>query len=557
MLIKTVEEIVNEFIREKAMISECIGTLSNVPTLIKLIRERGDSLAYKQLKYHCNMISEDIFSSIMKNLMSEITIKADVDEEDSNQVEISVDDNLIEEIKLLLTNNMATALGFYYKKGNLQFNPNNCISYLQEISDIIIKNGVLMIYNHKQGIYGILNDDLLGKILRYLMNKTIPNSWKKIYEKDIHDGLMREVVTVDESYMVDENLIPLNNGVYDISNHKLLPHDKKYMFTSKSPIDFNEDAQCSIFEKAIREINCYDEELYYCLQEVFGNALLNNTKAEKAFFFTGVGSNGKSFCSEILTAILGTNNVSNIQLNKFSETFGIETIMGKKLNIANENEIGGAISTETLKTLVSGDTINISRKFRTAIDYKSTVKLIFLLNTLPDTLDNTYGYYRKILIIPFNRVFKPNEIDIHLKEKVCNELGGVLNWCLEGASRLISNGYKFTESKAVNDITNAYKQEQNPVENYLEEVLVCDEGYSETKKSVLDGYKNWLEGENISAKGSDSPQRFWKALNNASKLNLNKDLEYKKIKGTLYLNNFKIDHSKLPQNGNNNLNFVR
>ena len=129
------------------------------------------------------------------------------------------------------------------------------------------------------------------------------------------------------------------------------------------------------------------------------------------------------------------------QLSKFSEKFGIEGIVDKSLNIANENELGGAISTESLKALISGDPINISRKFKKAINVKSNIKLIFLLNTLPDTLDNTHGYYRKILIIPFNRVFKCDEMDKDLPEKVSEELSGVLNWALEGAERLITVSY--------------------------------------------------------------------------------------------------------------------
>ena len=107
--------------------------------------------------------------------------------------------------------------------------------------------------------------------------------------------------------------------------------------------------------------------------------------------------------------------------------------------------------------------------------------------------------------------------------------------------------YNFTESKAVEKVTKAYKEEQNPVEAYLNEVLVYEEGSSETKKAVLDAYKSWIEGEGISSRGTDSPQRFWRALNNSTKINLNCELTYKKIAGTLYLRDFKIDYSKLPK----------
>jgi len=543
MVVRTVKQLVMEYIKNIYVIEECPEFLYKVLTLIRLIKERGDEKAYIELKHHCDVIDENLFSSIMEALMPGIKINSDYDYKD---IELITDDGLLLELRNLVTHNKAIAIGFFYDdKKRLRLNTNKCITYLQRISDLIIMNGILLVYNQNEGIWLELTEELQGTILHYLMNDSIKDSWKKTYERDIIDGLMREVPRMNKQ-IIYETLIAFNNGVYDIVTKKLLPHDKKYMFTSKSPIDYVEGADCPIFKKAIREILCNDDELIMCVQEIFGNALINNTKAERAFFFTGVGSNGKSFCSDILTTIVGVDNVSNIQLSKFSERFGIEGIVGKALNIANENELGGAISTESLKALISGDTINISRKFKQAINYKSTVKLIFLLNTLPDTLDNTHGYYRKILIVPFNRVFGIDDIDKTLKDKVSNELSGVLNWCLRGAERLINNKYIFTESKAVERITKAYKEEQNPVESYLKEVLVYEEGSSETKKSVLEAYKSWIEGQSISARGTDSPQKFWRALNNASKINSDKELEYKKIQGTLYLNNFKIDRSKLP-----------
>ncbi len=244
--------------------------------------------------------------------------------------------------------------------------------------------------------------------------------------------------------------------------------------------------------------------------------------------------------------MVGEKNVSNIALWKLADKFGLSGIINKILNIANENEFGNALATENLKALGSGDRISISRKYKCDLEYTSTCKMIFLMNTLPDTLDNTHGYYRKILIVPFNRVFKESEMDKNLKEKVAKEMSGILNWAILGAKRLMKNNYIFTEGEAIKKITKAYKEEQNPVESFLRDVLIYDEGHSETKKDVLESYKSWIEGHNISPKGTESPQRFWKALSNSSKIVLDKELEYKKVQGILYLKNFKIDYSKLP-----------
>ncbi|HAT4340775.1 TPA: DNA primase [Clostridium perfringens] len=541
---KHVLEVVMEFITSIIIITHLPESLKRLNLIISLIKDRGDKDACIELKQHCDSIDGKLFSSIREGLLNGITI--DESKIKFSDIDVSLDVGLIEELKALIKHNRAISLGYYYdEKKKLRLNTNKCVSYLQKVLECVVENNKLLILNRKEGIYQELTDDLMGKILRHLMNEAIEDSWKRQYERDILDGLIREVPTIDISN-IDDSFIPVNNGVFNLNSEELIPYDDSMFFTRKSPVNFIKEADCPKFLEALREIVCGDERLLMCIQEIFGYTLINNTKGERAFYFIGVGSNGKSFIAEILANMVGVANVSNIPLSRFSEKFGTEGLIDKSVNIANENEIGNAISTENLKIFVSGDRTSIARKYKGDLNYKSTCKMIFLLNKLPDTLDNTHGYYRKILIVPFNRIFKQEEMDKNLKEKVLEELSGVLNWAIEGAKRLINNDYKFTECEAIEKVTKAYKEEQNPVEVFLKDALIYEEGNSETKKEILDSYKLWIEGQNISSRGTESPQRFWKALSNSAKIVLNKELEYKKVQGTLHLKNFRIDYSKLP-----------
>ncbi|EJT6613110.1 hypothetical protein N2W28_000688 [Clostridium perfringens] len=541
---KHVLEVVMEFITSIIIITHLPESLKKLNLIISLIKDRGDKDACIELKQHCDSIDGKLFSSIREGLLNGITI--DESKIKFSDIDVSLDLGLIEELKALIKHNRAISLGYYYdEKKKLRLNTNKCVSYLQKVLECVVENNKLLILNRKEGIYQELTDDLMGKILRYLMNEAMADSWKRQYERDILDGLIREVPTIDISN-IDDSFIPVNNGVFNLNSEELIPYDDSMFFTRKSPVNFIKEADCPKFLEALREIVCSDERLLMCIQEIFGYTLINNTKGERAFYFIGVGSNGKSFIAEILANMVGVANVSNIPLSRFSEKFGTEGLIDKSVNIANENEIGNAISTENLKIFVSGDRTSIARKYKGDLNYKSTCKMIFLLNKLPDTLDNTHGYYRKILIVPFNRIFQQEEMDKNLKEKVLEELSGVLNWAIEGAKRLINNDYKFTECEAIEKVTKAYKEEQNPVESFLKDALIYEDGNSETKKEILDSYKLWIEGQNISSRGTESPQRFWKALSNSAKILLNKELEYKKVQGTLHLKNFRIDYSKLP-----------
>lgn len=544
ILKKQVLEVIMEFMKKVFIIWELPESLYKLNIIVRLIKERGDEKACIELKQHCDTIDEDLFPSIVSGILKEVTI--DVNKINNSNIDVVLDLGLIEELKSLIRYNRAISLGFYYdEKKRLRLNTNKCVTYLKQLLECVVESGKLLVLNRKEGIYQELTEDLIGKILRHLMNEAIADSWRKSYERDIIDGLIREVPIIDIP-VIDDSLIAVNNGVFNLNSYELIPYDDEMFFTRKSPVNFIKGAGCPQFMRAIREIVCGDERLLMCIQEIFGYTLINNTKAEKVFYFVGVGANGKSFLSDIITQIVGKVNTSNIPLSRFSQKFGAEGMINKLVNIANENEFGSAISSENIKIFASGDSTNIERKYKGDLTYRSTCKLIFLLNRLPDTLDNTHGYYRKILIVPFNRIFKPEEMDRNLKEKVSEELSGILNWAIEGAVRLINNGYKFTECEAIEKVTKVYKEEQNPVETFSKDILIYEEGYSETKKDVLDAYKLWIEGQNISSRGTESPQRFWRALSNSVKIILNKELEYKKVQGTLHLKNFRIDYSKLP-----------
>lgn len=174
--------------------------------------------------------------------------------------------------------------------------------------------------------------------------------------------------------------------------------------------------------------------------------------------------------------------------------------------------------------------------------------LVFLLNTLPDISDLTHGFQRKLLLMPFDHIFRTEEMDKHRKAKILpKELGGILNWAIEGAVRLIENDFEFTDSKKVREISAQYEQEQNPVQAFFHEVLEEKAGQRISRKQLLNHYKLWMQGQGIEARGTDSGQRFWKLLENAATLAGKPKPRYLKIKGNLHLADYGLRWENLPQ----------
>jgi putative DNA primase/helicase len=115
---------------------------------------------------------------------------------------------------------------------------------------------------------------------------------------------------------------------------------------------------------------------------------------------------------------------------------------------------------------------------------------MFNCNELPKEVEQTNAYFRRFIIIPFDRTIPENEQDPDLAKKIiASELSGVFNWILDGLHRVLTQR-KFTQSALVRDQVNTYRRESDSVAMFID-----DEGYTPSLgkyvpfKQVYDDYK--------------------------------------------------------------------
>jgi putative DNA primase/helicase len=106
------------------------------------------------------------------------------------------------------------------------------------------------------------------------------------------------------------------------------------------------------------------------------------------------------------------------------------------------------------KTLASGEPIEARLPYREPFLMTDYAKLIFNVNKMDSAnIEHTHGFYRRLLIIPFNKTIPDEEQDRDLHTKILNDRAGVLNWIIEGAERVIKSRNIF-----VSDECEAFKQ---------------------------------------------------------------------------------------------------
>jgi putative DNA primase/helicase len=250
---------------------------------------------------------------------------------------------------------------------------------------------------------------------------------------------------------------------------EVLPHDEKYNFTYQLPYDYDENATSPIFDKFLKT-SLVDEDLKDVLGEFLGYVLDNNSKKyEKAFFAYGDGSNGKSTLINIIKALFGVENISVVEITDMGDMLKCALMDGKLLNISSDARRNG-LETSAFKKIVSGEPVLGKYLFKDIYTIENLPKLFVATNKLPfQNGDNSFGYYRRLLLIPFKNIIKDEDKDYELESKViANELPAILNFAIKGMQRLNEQG-QFTEAVAMKEAMNTYKESSNHVASFIEE----------------------------------------------------------------------------------------
>jgi putative DNA primase/helicase len=332
---------------------------------------------------------------------------------------------------------------------------------------------------------------------------------------------------------------------------ELEDHHPDFLSTIQIPIEHDDHATCPLFKEFLLDIFEKDQERVNLIQELLGYCFVHEIKIQKAFIFVGPGSNGKSVLAEIIRNLIGAPNVSNVALSDLGGRFGLQNLPGKLVNISSENEFDKKFNTQNFKLVTGSDAVNVEQKYKDSFNTILFAKAIILLNRMMNTDDTTDAYYRRLQIIPFNKIYKelkaneaPKEgvayMDKTLAERLLKELPGILNFALEGLTRLISNHFNLTESKACEQALKDYERTQNPVIEYFETRVRAVSGTKTLRPDFRKDFLNWASSNGYDEFRTIGATKFWDKFKKALIKN-NITVREKKINGVMYVEDLQIE----------------
>lgn len=315
---------------------------------------------------------------------------------------------------------------------------------------IIYDAGFFYIYN---SAHWVAMEDAAVK--RLLKDAAIKMSYTEIECRDVSfvDKLFQQVV--QDGFFVERNfkkqsIINLKNGslVLDENGATLKAFDHRDFLTHQLDFAYDTQAINSLFLSYLERV-LPNTDTRRTLQNVAGYLFVKGLKLEKIFFLFGAGANGKSVFFEVINGVIGDDNISNYSLESLTDEKGYHRAMIKDKIVNYGTDIRlTKIDAAMFKTLASGEPIEARLPYRNPFMMNDYAKLIFNVNKMESAnIEHTHGFFRRLLIIPFNQTISDEEQDRDLHKKILANRAGVLNWIIEGAEDVIRNRSIFESSE--------------------------------------------------------------------------------------------------------------
>lgn len=321
------------------------------------------------------------------------------------------------------------------------------------------------------------------------------------------DASIRGVVNVARMIVVNDQErgrfsawrrgVAFRNGFAVVENGRveLLPHAPEHMARHAFNFDYDPKAPApklaQFFDELFADVT--DDEAAdreRMLQEFVGACLTGiATKYQMLLVLAGSGGNGKSEFLRLARGLFHDGTCASIPPQDWADRFRPARLVGVLANFVDEipeREITGG---EVFKAIITGDPVSAERKHRDPFEFSPIAGHIISANTLPGTIDQSDGFWRRLVVCPFTRDFTTVEgrkLDA-AGEVLDHERPALAVWALEGAARLVRGG-KYTTSTVAADTLAEWRNEADPVRRFI---LERDDKVPVPASSLYSEWRMW------------------------------------------------------------------
>ena len=373
------------------------------------------------------------------------------------------------------------------------------------------RRGALMLtqgqaWTYADGFWRAFDDELdhimrvtIQGVIRAMGQKTSPQllnaAWRYVME---HPGLLREGIEWDAA-----GVIVCRNNVIDPRTREIQGHSEADYATCRVEADIDAAASCPIWiaflEAAFGNVEEDERQAVTgTLAEWFGSALARGKSREmtKGLIVHGPSRTGKTQLAQVLRALIG-GRATGMRARDLEEHFGMQPLIRASAWIADDAVSSGEfLDAERYKVIVTGEPVSIPRKNKDNWEGGLDIAVCLTANHLPRVKDQSHAVYNRSIVLPMTVEHDETAAEEKsISERVIeSELGGVLNWALEGYARLAGRRY-FDPPKIMREAVGMFEHDNNPIGAWLATAVRPADGTMVDRRDLLASLNGWMISE--------------------------------------------------------------
>ncbi len=303
------------------------------------------------------------------------------------------------------------------------------------------------------------------------------------------------IATSANDWNRDPWLLGTPSGVIDLKTGERRDSCRHEMVSLSLQVPYDPTAYCHRWEQFIGEVFGGDTELIEYLQRVLGYTLTGRTNEQVWWLFHGEGANGKSTLLEVVSHVLG-DYAKRVPFSMFelSHRSGvpddIATLVNKRFVTASESIESAKLNEARIKAMTGGDRLTARPLYGRWFEFDPEFKLFLCANHRPKVSDDSYGFWRRVHVVPFTQRFEVDRRDQALSEKLKAEGPGILNWLIDGCLLWQMDGLQPPDR--VRGAVAEYERENNPLHEFLAERCEQGERLECAARTLFEGYLEWF-----------------------------------------------------------------
>lgn len=367
---------------------------------------------------------------------------------------------------------------------------------------LVFADGVLSRYSGSTGLWEPVNQDVQARMVISYAGRPADGKKLKVQATDVKGTLaVASHIAGNQRFFAEAPAgIAFTNGFvsWDGTNAVFKPHAAENRTRVSLPFAYRPNVRPRSFFAYLRQCFRADPDMGAKIRlicEFIGACLFGIApRYARMLVFLGDGANGKSVFIKVVSSLFPNEARAAVPPQKFEHEYSKAQLAGVRINAVSELPADDILNSEAFKAIVAGDEITGRKIYQPPFRFTPVAGHLFAANKLPGTTDFSVGFWRRVLLVDWPRIFAEHEQDKTLADTLIDEeLPGIAAWFVAGAVRLLRRG-RYEIPKCCEASVDRWRKASDPVSDFVDEMTLPASAESPTAKAgaVLPLYR-WTQ----------------------------------------------------------------